>query len=451
MAPSRIRIILLLSLSVLPLSAFQHIHTPCRSSTCRFIRDNVVLTAASDAIDDEGYAPQENDAVTQVSQMKAVAERTRLEARRDELRLTVDRLSKLEAKAARIDSNPKHREDIMRDIALLSARLSPSVRNEAESKEKALENKVELSESPLEPTSEPTQQLLGQEKRKEAIEAFSKLPQPLQAAMAKSVGMERSANINATAVIDKLMFDNLLLQTNDTFTFQTTLNKNDLDDQAFAELFVDQKFTKLNNFVQSLFPEVTRKEALDEACVTAFCSEILGRATFNPTGKPEAVPGGYIIRGSNKASKDDMNGDLLIQAIDKRLSYSSVYKKIQCYYLLDPTPLNDDAMDFDEEDEAVLLLTNYDVSPSTGLWVKPVVSILGLSSLTAFALGAFSMNTDVVDQVFKAAENGEDLSWLVDLSMPIAGGVLCTQLAHEIGHWIVALKDGVSLISCRSW
>ena len=105
------------------------------------------------------------------------------------------------------------------------------------------------------------------------------------------------------------------------------------------------------------------------------------------------------------------------------------------------------SMDFDEEDEPVLLLTNYDISPFTGLWVKPVVSILGLSSLTIFSLGAFSMNMDVVDQISKAAQNGEGFNWLIDLSMPIAAGVLCTQLAHEVGHGIVALKDGVSLIA----
>ena len=445
MAPSRI--ILLLSLSVLPLFAFQHINinTPCRLLSSRSVRNNVVLTAAIDD-SDSSYAASIEDVATQASQMKALAERTRLEAQRDELRLTIDRLSKLEAKVAQIDSNLENREDISRDITLLSTRLNPSLKNEAESEQRAPGKNAKQDGSPLDPTGESTQ--LGQERRNDAIEAFSKLPQPLQDAMAKSVGVERGANINATVVIDKLMSDNRLLQTNDTFTFQTTLNKNDLDDGAFAEIFVDEKFTKLNNFVQNLLPEVTRKEALNEECVALFCSDILGRTTFDPTGKPEAVPGGYIIRGTNKIHQDDMNGDLLIEAIDKRLSTSSMYKRIQCYYLLDPTPsIRQEDADFDEEDEPVLLLTNYDISPSTGLWVKPVVSILGLSSLTIFSLGAFSMNMDVVDQISKAAQNGEGFNWLIDLSMPIAAGVLCTQLAHEVGHGIVALKDGVSLIA----
>eukprot|EP00956_Cyclotella_meneghiniana_P033017 scaffold92765_cov67-Cyclotella_meneghiniana.AAC.4 len=397
MAPSRI--ILLLSLSVLPLFAFQHINinTPCRLLSSRSVRNNVVLTAAIDD-NDSSYAPIASieDVATQASQMKALAERTRLEAQREELRLTIDRLSKLEAKVAQIDSNPENREDISRDITLLSTRLNPSLKNEAESEQRAPGKNAKQDGSPLDPTGESTQ--LGQERRNDAIEAFSKLPQPLQDAMAKSVGVERGANINATVVIDKLMSDNRLLQTNDTFTFQTTLNKNDLDDGAFAEIFVDEKFTKLNNFVQNLLPEVTRKEALNEECVASFCSDILGRTTFDPTGKPEAVPGGYIIRGTNKIHHDDMN---------------------------DPTPsIRQEDADFDEEDEPVLLLTNYDISPSTG---------------------AFSMNMDVVDQISKAAQNGEGFNWLIDLSMPIAAGVLCTQLAHEVGHEIVALKDGIKI------
>lgn len=56
------------------------------------------------------------------------------------------------------------------------------------------------------------------------------------------------------------------------------------------------------------------------------------------------------------------------------------------------------------------------------------------------------MNMDVVDQVRKAAEKGEDLGWLFDLSLPVLGGIVGTQIVHEMGHAIIALKDGVSFV-----
>ncbi|KAL3792947.1 hypothetical protein ACHAWO_003440 [Cyclotella atomus] len=55
------------------------------------------------------------------------------------------------------------------------------------------------------------------------------------------------------------------------------------------------------------------------------------------------------------------------------------------------------------------------------------------------------MNMDVVDQVRKAAEKGEDLGWLFDLSLPVLGGIVGTQIVHEMGHAIIALKDGIKI------
>jgi hypothetical protein len=224
------------------------------------------------------------------------------------------------------------------------------------------------------------------------------------------------------------------------------LDKRDLED---AEILLDPMMMERNNVISNLFPEVTRQEPLREDTVMAFLQEVCGKDTFNPSSKPEALPGGYIVRGTNRLAKDtEEDGDSLMDAIEKKLTTSSVYQKIQCCYILDPMPTSsqgDVLMEDLDEDEAVLLLTNYNLSPATGIWVKPLVSTIGIASLAAFALGAFSMNTDVVDQVAKAAETGEDLTWLYDLSLPIVGGMLGIQTMHELGHGIVALKDGVRM------
>jgi hypothetical protein len=89
-----------------------------------------------------------------------------------------------------------------------------------------------------------------------------------------------------------------------------------------------------NNLIKNLFPDATRKQPSKEESVMAFCADVLGGNTFNPSGKPEAVPGGYIIRGTNKVqvrSKDDKEDEAnsLIKAIDKKVEILSVFKEIQ--------------------------------------------------------------------------------------------------------------------------
>jgi hypothetical protein len=113
---------------------------------------------------------------------------------------------------------------------------------------------------------------------------------------------------------------------------------------------------------------------------------------------------------------------------------------------LDPTPASGEDILNEEDEMPVLLITNSDIAPSTDVWVKPLVTLIALASVAGFAMGTFAMNNDVVSQVERVAEEGGDLNWLVDLSLPVGVGVLGVQLVHEMGHWVVALKDGVSCL-----
>jgi len=155
-----------------------------------------------------------------------------------------------------------------------------------------------------------------------------------------------------------------------------------------------------------------------------------------------AIPGGYLIRGESKVKskegKDD--GDVLIEALDKKISQSSVAGKIQVYYILDPTPPSGEEILNEEDESPVLLITNPDISPNTQPWVKPLISSLALASIAVFALGSFAFNEDVVGRV--DASDGS-LDFLYDLSLPLAFAVLGTQLIHEFGHLVVALKDDI--------
>jgi hypothetical protein len=198
--------------------------------------------------------------------------------------------------------------------------------------------------------------------------------------------------------------------------------------------------------VKSLLPEVTRKVGVKTECIDAFYADVLGREVFNPTGKPENVPGGFIIRGEGKVKPTDGKdyGDALIDALDKKISKSSLAGKIQAYYILDPTPPTGEDIMNEEDEQPLLLVTNADISPTTNLLVKAGVTFLGLASVAMFVLGSFSIHEDMMNQLLESA-NGFDEFY--ELSLPLALAVLSTQMVHEAGHLIFALKDDVSILS----
>jgi hypothetical protein len=410
------------------------------------------LTTGKDAqpVSNENSSNDDDDsAATKASQMMALAEKMRLEAERSEMLLALEKIAKLEAKAAADGENPDWRLGILSDARLISQRLDSPVRTAGSNKPDGGSKGNDIVDA-LIPDQEPqenryddsaTQPFLTEEKLKDAVNGFEKLPQPLKDIMAKQVGLTDGSN--ATLVIEKLMAENRLRQAgeNETFAFSTTIKADDLGD-----MFIDPQFIEMNSFISGMLPEVTRKRPLNEEYVTAFCKEVLGVDTFRPNGKPENVPGGYIIRGESrvKSQQGRGDGDVLIETIGKRLAGSSVDKNVQCYYILDPTPASGEEILNDEDELPLLLLTNYDVSPNTNVWVKPLVSLLGLASVVGFALGSFSMNVEVLDRVTKTAEAESDLNWLYALSLPIALSIFTTQVAHEAGHLIVALKDDVS-------
>ena len=400
-----------------------------------------------------------DDDVTSPAMMMAIATRTRLEAERDQLLLTINKIEKLEGKLVSLnnaaDGNEKKRSEILKDIALMAGRLGPvksTVNTIASVLDSVADEKVQSDNSASKETNQTleeailTQTSLTPEQLADAITAFEKLPPPLKDLTAKTVGLPNGQN--ATAVITALISQNRLTPNTDgeKFTFSTTLDSQNLD-PSDIEIFVDPTFIERNAFVNSLLPECTRKFPLEEELASNF-TKILGMDTFNPSGKAESVPGGCIVRGENRVKSQEGrdDGDLLIEAIDKKLSGSDLAKRVNYYYILDPTPASGEDILNEEDEMPVLLITNSDIAPSTDVWVKPLVTLIALASVAGFAMGTFAMNNDVVSQVERVAEEGGDLNWLVDLSLPVGVGVLGVQLVHEMGHWVVALKDGVSCL-----
>ena len=405
--------------------------------------------------DSSGSSDEEVPVDSEAATLKAMANRARLEAEKMDISLTLSKIENLEGKI------PEKKEDeriklLDKTQSLLNkingvvanapvktavSVIGQTIRKGQTETVKSSKNTNERNE--IQDILDGKKPLLTPDKQKEATEAFDELPDVVKQMMARTVGMEDSTN--STAVIEKLMEEKRLYEPdNDSERFSFIASTDEIDD---IDIFVDSNFVEINSFVESLLPAVTRKIPVKEEYVDIIYEEVLGMDTFNPRErKPHAIPGGYLIRGESKVKsiegKDD--GDVLIEAIDKKLSKTSVAGKVQVHYILDPIPPSGEEILAGQDEKPVLYITNYDVTPDTQPLVKIGVTFLGMVSIVAFALGSFAFNQDIVDRI-SATSDLTDLDWLYELSLPLALSVLGIQICHEFGHLIVALKDGINI------
>lgn len=257
-----------------------------------------------------------------------------------------------------------------------------------------------------------------QEEVDSALGLYENLPAPMKAMLAKSVGEEVGSN--STVIVSKMIEEKKLLPAEDGVEFVVFGN----GDES-TEMLADMEAV---NYVKSLLPEVMRKEgeAPSEEDAMTFFSEVLSKKNFNPTSKPESIPGGFIIRGDNTLK----NGDELVKVLDAKLKESSVANKLNYYFMKDPSVVTQDKFEADDFELPVIVLTGPDISPDTNRFVKPIVTVLGGISIASFAV-ATCLSTDL----------NMDIDLVETMTAPLVCSMLGTQVAHEAAHQIVALKD----------
>jgi hypothetical protein len=224
------------------------------------------------------------------------------------------------------------------------------------------------------------------------------------------------------------------------------------EDEVFGDLINQFNTSALDQSIASLYPKCTRKDESTEpteAQVQQLMTDILPKAKFSTTAKPEKVSGGYIIRGTNRYE----NGDELIEAIDAQLAKSSLGDKMTILFTKDFTVFGepevfDDGVNLSELDPILYILGPDIVRESRRAWLS-VTTGLGLSTCWYLSLYPFLLNPTLstrVEEELALVDAGmtPDLSWLTDLSLPLFVTFLGIQLAHEAGHRLVAAAYGVS-------
>lgn len=372
--------------------------------------------------------------------LRALANRTRLQGEIMDIQLTLSKIDKIE-KAIPLLKDDKEQAILIEETQQLLNKINGIVSTLTPPVTKKVSNETK-EVNVVQDILDGKKPLLSQEKREMAIGGFEKLPSQLRDMMGKAAGLKDGSN--STATIDKLMEKELLFEPeSDSESFSFLAKNTDIED---LDVFVNTDFVEINTFIESLFPKSTRKEPVNVDYLDIVTTEILSKETFIQRDKPQAVPGGYLIKGESviKSIKGKDDGDVLIEALDNKIAKSSVAKKVQLHYICDPTPPSGEEILNELDEKPVIFVTNYDISPDTQPLVKPLVSTLGLVSICIFSLGAFALNQDVMDRI-SAASDATDLGSLYDLTLPLALSVLAIQIIHEFGHLIMAVKNGIDI------
>jgi hypothetical protein len=429
--------------------------------------------------------------------LRAQAERMRLEAERMDAQLTLDKIERLERELVRARKKHEGVEELQKEMQDLQAKMRGEVPKPRIVPPKQNISKTVVLQSTK--TTEPSKPV-NEEILKKHLREYEKAPPFSKKLLAGLVGLYGDVeDVNATEVALRMemsdRFDysfmegpkptftaeevegvkkNLLFKlrmTSETASEEEIARKI-LEDRYYAELLGRQlgeavgddsiaflealeigmgNLTELDTITKSLFPAATRKEGETPTMAQAMIliTDILPKAGFNPSGKPEHVSGGFLIRGTNKLSDNDK----LIEAIDALLAKSPLDNKLSVFYIKDYTIFTQDQMEspnFSPGDaDPILLVTGPNVAREPRRLLYSGVSAVGIASSWYLSIYPFLLNPDLMKRAEEQMQLADanmayDLTWLTDLSLPLFATFMGIQLAHEVGHRAVATAYGVS-------
>jgi hypothetical protein len=312
---------------------------------------------------------------------------------------------------------------------------------------------------------EPQLQLLEQvrmidplpdEMREEYIRGFDSLPKPVQERFAKNMGVDGDSD--AATVLKSALEESSILSLSPLMQVVEASNVN-----ADPAEYNDIEFVDRSRFLEEFVPAVGGMEGKhpSEEDAKSFVSEVFDRKSFMVTSKPERVAGGYYIRGTN-LFEDDEDGaktaaDKLVAHVNEKLQSSALAEKLDFFYIIDPSPPTDEELEFGETEKPVFVITTRD-RESLYRWAKPQtkigITLAGLLTTFMFTVGSCALNPSITDRFSKTLDDAGstgvlDLQWFADLCVPMFIAFLSIQLAHELSHRVIALRDKVSIIRCR--
>ena len=194
---------------------------------------------------------------------------------------------------------------------------------------------------------------------------------------------------------------------------------------------------RFENLVKQHLGRTTRKEgkSVTQKDLETFLSTLEDKSIFVARGKPEAIPGGYLIRGQPKKK----TGKDIVEALDAKLPTNW---GAQVSYMPDFT------MEPDIENpvaEPVLVLLNNDFAPETSVWLLTLSTGAAIVSCFLFGVGVYGSNDAVTIHLtdLNAVADTSGLNWFNGLLIQVLVPIAVIQSLHELGHLLIAWKENI--------
>ena len=223
----------------------------------------------------------------------------------------------------------------------------------------------------------------------------------------------------------------------ETVSDKSSEKKQDIGSSIFGDKAASIPLTQEEASIQNLLGRVTRKDdrVATESDALKLMS-LLGSDVFVVNGKPEQIPGGFIVRGQNrKASANE-----LIEAIDRMAP-----SQWSCQVCFVPEMKMDTVETFGASRDPVLLLLNRDMSPTASRWLLSLASISAVVTSLLFSIGIFGSNDLVTDRLNEQAFDGDFSGFnafnlqVLEVVLPIFG----IQAVHDLSQFLASSRSGI--------
>jgi hypothetical protein len=195
---------------------------------------------------------------------------------------------------------------------------------------------------------------------------------------------------------------------------------------------------RFENLVKQHLGRATRKDGISASLQdleTLVATLAKDKSIFVSNGKPEPIPGGYLIRGKpiKKTGQD------VIEALDAKLPADWV---AQVSYIPDFT------MEPDIQNpvaEPVLILLNKDFSPEVNKWLLSLSTLAGVVTTFLFGVGVYAGNDAVTAHLndLNAISDPSGMGWFNGMLAEVLIPIAFIQILHELGHLLVAWKENI--------
>jgi hypothetical protein len=213
-----------------------------------------------------------------------------------------------------------------------------------------------------------------------------------------------------------------------------------ISDRIIGEIFDGKTVEEVRseNLIKQHLGRTTRKDGKSaspqdlETLVTTLAKD---KSIFVSNGKPEPIPGGYLIRGKpiKKTGKD------VIEALDAKLPTDWVAQvSYMPDFTIEPDIQNPVA-------EPVLVLLNNDFSPEVNKWLLSLSNLAGVVTTFLFGVGVYAGNDAVTAHLndLNAISDTSGVGWFNGMLAEVLIPIAIIQILHELGHLLVAWKENI--------